>query len=61
MTKHNFLWNIHLVLFTVAHCLKITQKVAFKIASEASYAYILSGQKFIKSAKNGQFGEFLIT
>ena len=38
-----------------AQCLKITQKVAFNIASEASYIYILSGQKFIKKAKNGQF------
>ena len=26
-----------------------------KKASEASYVYILSGQKFIKNAKNGQF------
>ena len=25
------------------------------MASGASYVYILSGQKFIKSAKNGQF------
>ena len=32
-------------------CLKITEKVAFKIASEASYVYNL--------IKNGQFGEFL--
>ena len=31
--------------------LKIAQKVACNIASEASYVYILSGQKFIKSAK----------
>ena len=38
-----------------AQCLKITEKVAFNIASEASYVYILSGQKFIKNAKNGQF------
>ena len=30
---------------------KSPKKVAFKIASEASYVYILSGQKFI----NGQF------
>ena len=37
------------------HCLKITQNVAFNIASEASYGYILSGQKLIKNAKNGQF------
>ena len=34
-------------------CLKITEKVAFNIASEASYVYILSCQKFIKIAKNG--------
>ena len=27
----------------------------FSIASEASYAYILSGQKFIKNAKNEEF------
>ena len=38
-----------------AQCLKITEKVSFNIASEASYVYILSGQKFIKKAKNGQF------
>ena len=36
------------------------KKVAFKIASEASYVYILSWQKFIKSAqKTVNFGEFL--
>ena len=35
--------------------MKITEKVAFNIASEASYIFILSGQKFIK---NGQLGEF---
>ena len=42
-----------------AQCLKISEKVAFNIASEASYVYILSGQKLIKNAKNGPFGEFL--
>ena len=31
------------------------KKVSFNIASEASYVYILSGQKFIKNAKNGLF------
>ena len=31
-------------------CLKITEKVSFNIASEASYVYILSGQKLIKNA-----------
>ena len=32
------------------------RKVAFNIASETRYIYILSRQKFIR---NGQFGEFL--
>ena len=36
-------------------CLKITEKVSFNIASEASYVYILIGQKLIKNAKNGSF------
>ena len=38
-----------------ARCLKITEKVSFNIASEASYIYKLSGQKFIKNAKNSPF------
>ena len=42
-------------------CLKITEKVSFNIASEASYIYNLSGQKLIKNAKMVQFGEVLIT
>ena len=37
--------------FTTPQCLKIQEKVLFKIASEASYVYILSGQKLIKNAK----------
>ena len=41
--------------FDRARCLKITEKVSFNIASEASYFYILSGQKLIKNAKNGPF------
>ena len=40
-------------LLALAQCLKIGRKVSFNIASEASYVYILSGQKFIKNAKNG--------
>ena len=41
-------------LFSIAAlCLKITEKVSFNIASEASYVYILSGQKLIKNSKNG--------
>ena len=38
-----------------AQCLKITEKVAFNIASEASYVYILNRQKLMKNAKNGTF------
>ena len=45
-----------------ARCLKIAEKVSLhNIASEASYVYIFSGQRLIKNAKNGQFGEFLKT
>ena len=39
--------------------LKITEKVTFNIASEASYVYILCGQKLMKNAKTDNFGEFL--
>ena len=35
--------------------LKFAEKVSFNIASEASYVYILSGQKFTENTKNGQF------
>ena len=35
--------------------MKITEKVSFNIASEASYVYILRGQKLIENAKNGPF------
>ena len=38
---------------------KYSQKVSFDIASEASYVYILSGQKLMKNTKNGAFGDFL--
>ena len=40
------------LLYTVFETHK---KVSLNIASEASYVYNLSGQKFIKNAKNGQF------
>ena len=33
----------------------MTEKVSFNIASEASYVYILSGEKLIKNAQNGPF------
>ena len=35
----------------LTQCLKITEKVAFNIASEASYVYILRGQKLIKKGQ----------
>ena len=38
-----------------ARCLKITEKVLFYIASEASYVYNLSAQKSIKNARKGTF------
>ena len=39
----------------VTRCLKNIQKVKFNIASETSYVFILSGQKFIKNAKLDPF------
>ena len=42
-------------------CLKITEKVSFNVASQASYVYILSGQKFIKNAKIVDFGDCLFS
>ena len=47
--------RLHFDNFSQNMCLKITEKVSFNIASEASYVTILSGQKFIKNAKNGPF------
>ena len=41
-----------------SQCLKIAQKVAFNMASVASYVYIFSGQKFIKNIKNSSFWRF---
>ena len=41
--------------------MKISEKVAFDIASKASNVYILMGKKFIKMPKMVNFGEFLKT
>ena len=38
-----------------SRCLKITEKVSFNIASEASYVYILMEQKLIQNGNNGPF------
>ena len=55
MTQKGLMWQ-------QSQCLKITEIVSFNIASEASYVYLLSGQKFIKKMpKMFQFGEFLET
>ena len=43
-----------------ARCLKISEKVSFNIASEASYVYILSVQKLIKNDKNGPIWRFFV-
>ena len=45
----------------IERCLKITEKVSFNIASEASYVYFLSWQKLIKIPQLVHFGEFLKT
>ena len=42
-------------IMRITQCLEITEKVSFNIASEASYVYLLSGQKFIKNAKKDPF------
>ena len=48
--------NVQVRKNTLQHdVLKFIEKVSFNIASEASYVYILSGQKFIKNAKIGDF------
>ena len=59
--KNNDKWPQDNIKLRVSQCLKITEKVSFNIASEASYVYIFCGQKLIKNAKNGHFGEFLKT
>ena len=45
----NFMWRG--AKYASTRCLKITEKVSFNIASEASYVYILNEQKLIKNAK----------
>ena len=49
--------NEFITFIGLTRYLKITEKVSFSIASEASYVYILIGQKFIKNTKNDQFDE----
>ena len=49
VAQHEFL------IQNTTHCSKITKKVSFNIASEASYVYILNEQEFIENAKNSQF------
>ena len=44
----------------ITQCLKITEKVSFNTANEASYVYILSEQKFIRNGKNSQFRQVFL-
>ena len=44
-----------------SRCLKIIEKKSHSTLRAKRAEYISSGQKFIKIAKNGQFGEFLKT
>ena len=53
-----FLFIPRFFIFENARCLKITEKVSLYIASEASYFYILSGQRFIKNAKMANLASF---
>ena len=49
------------ITLMATQCLKITEKVSFNNASEASYIYILSGQNLIKMPKIIHLKEFLKT
>ena len=44
-------WHFSGITQKIPQCLKIAENVSFYIVSEASYIYILSGQKLTKSAK----------
>ena len=48
-------WSESSLVPMQTQCLKITEKVSFNFASEASYVYILSGQKLIKNPKKWYF------
>ena len=58
--KQIYEYQLSSIQIPMSLCLKTTEKVSFNNASEASYVHILNGQKFIRNAKNGQFGEFLL-
>ena len=47
-----------MMMMTATRCLKITEKVSFNIASEASYVYILSGQKLVQKPKMFNLASF---
>ena len=51
-TYQSLLLCFAILIQVISRCLKITEKVAFNIANEASNVYIFNGQKFIKIAKN---------
>ena len=51
----NFNSNRFSKIVRFARWLKITEKVSFNIKSDASYVYVLSGEKLIKNARSSQF------
>ena len=60
MMMKDLLFSFHIcqgknISFAYAMVFENLKKVSFNIASEASYFYILSGQKLIKNTKNGPF------
>ena len=55
LKRNRYLQSANKNIGVASQCLKITEKVAFYIASEASYIYILNRQKHIENAKIGPF------
>ena len=55
MVCNKWLDGAYFKVLYLTRCLKITEKVSFNIASEASNVYILSEQTLTKNAKNGSF------
>ena len=56
--KQIYEYQLSSIQIPLSQCLKIAQKVAFNIVSEASYVYILSEQKFIKMLKMFNLASF---
>ena len=48
-------WRQFSIILSHARRSKITEKVSFSIASEASYVYVFNGPKLIENAKLASF------